>query len=713
MGNLFNELKRRNVFKVAVAYLVVGWLTVQVVASISPMLELPDIFGKMVLVALLIGFPIALLFAWAFELTPDGVKKSADVDVDSSITGQTSRKIDFIIIGALVLLVGGMGYERMTMSAVPAGEAIEQASEYVSIAVLPFADMSPEKDQEYFTDGISEELLNVLARVPKLHVAARTSSFAFKGKNEDIREIGKLLSVDHILEGSIRKSGTTLRITAQLINVETNYHMWSETYDRELTDVFAIQDEISAAILDAMKVHLLGEEGAVTVSKTANTLAYEQYLIARNLIIKRTRLDIEAAVDYLKNSILQDPNYAPSQAWLGLAYILLKNSNSTYGELTQVEVDMLAKPAVDRALELEPDNAEAHAIFGLFIASREGNDDKALKEYDEAIRLNPNLAMAYTWRSQDLAGQARMDEAFRDQEKAYSLDPLSILSGGNMVSSYMREGRLIEAKEILDRLERVHPRASRLPEMRAVIAKFEGDFETEIKQIYKALKFEPSDLRVQGQLSDYYQNIGLFDHALAFADDDDKQDIFEDQGKYNEAYEVAEKRLLDNPGTEWALSNAAIRAKWAGHDGRALELSDQAEAHVQANPSDDCEGSMIFMWREFGVPERAEPYKPNCVAQYKKFRTSIKPNAPISRGLVYFAALLEHNDDMFEMLEINAKRGQFIKIVPNQFNLFYQTYKDDARMIDYMARADKAIAERRSLVLFLEKRGEIPNPIAE
>lgn len=713
MSNLFTELKRRNVFKVGVAYLVVGWLTVQVVSSISPMLELPAVFGKMILVALLIGFPIALLFAWAFELTPEGIKKSSDVDVDSSVTHQTSQKINYVIIGALVLLVGGMGYERMTMGSAPDSDADEATSENVSIAVLPFADMSPDKDQEYFTDGISEELLNVLAKVPQLHVAARTSSFAFKGRNEDIREIGNLLGVDHILEGSIRKSGTKLRITAQLINVDNNFHMWSETYDRELTDVFAIQDEISAAILDAMKVHLLGEESEISVSTTTNTLAYEQYLIARNLIIKRTRLDIEAAVDYLKNSILQDPNYAPSQAWLGLAYILLENSNGTYGELTRSEVETLAKPPIDRALELEPDNAEAHAILGLFLNHREGNDDETLKEYDEAIRLNPSLSMAYNWRSQELNDLARMDESFSDQEMAYSLDPLSILSGANMVNSYMQVGRSSEAKAVLDKLERVHPRASRLPEMRAYVAFSEGDFEAAIKQVYKALKFEPSDLRVQGTISDLYQNIGLYGRALAFADDEDKQDLYEYQGNYGEAYKLAEKRLLDNPDTEWALSNAATRAIWAGYSDRALELSGQAEAFMKTKPSADCEGSMMLMWKALGKPERAELYRPACETLYQKFHASLKPNILIDERMIYFAAVLEHSDDMFEMLETNAERGMFVNIVRTKFNPFYQKYKDDALMTDYMERADKAIAEQRALVLLLEKRGEIPNPIAK
>ena len=271
MGRLIQELKRRNVIRVAVAYAVSAWLLIQVSDTVFPMLKLPEWTATFVAVLLIIGFPIALIFAWAYELTPEGIKLEKHVVRDESISHLTGRKLDFAVIATLVVALGYFAFDKFVLDPSRDAELMQTTAEVVieqatetgksgipdkSIAVLPFVNMSSDPEQEYFSDGISEELLNVLAKIPGLRVAARTSSFQFKGENRDIIDIGQQLNVALVLEGSVRKAGLQIRITAQLIDARNGFHLWSETYDRELENIFAVQDEISAAIVGALKEHL-------------------------------------------------------------------------------------------------------------------------------------------------------------------------------------------------------------------------------------------------------------------------------------------------------------------------------------------------------------------------------------------------------------------------------------------------------------------------
>jgi TolB-like protein len=271
--SLFNELKRRNVFKVAAAYVIVGWLVMQVGDTLGPALLLPGWINSALAFFLILGFPLAMFFAWAFEMTPEGIKKEKDVVRGDSITRVTSQKLNGMIIGLLVIALGYFAFDKFVLDpgrdAAEIDAAVQTAQEAASagqaptvndnsIAVLPFVNMSDDAANEYFSDGISEEILNALAKVKGLKVAGRTSSFSFKGKDQDLRQIGETLGVQHILEGSVRKAGNQVRITAQLIKASDGFHLWSETFDRELTDIFAIQDEIAQTILEQMKLELMG-----------------------------------------------------------------------------------------------------------------------------------------------------------------------------------------------------------------------------------------------------------------------------------------------------------------------------------------------------------------------------------------------------------------------------------------------------------------------
>ncbi|MDP5054835.1 MAG: adenylyl cyclase, partial [Congregibacter sp.] len=301
--SFLGELKRRNVFRVAGVYVVVSWVIVQVAATLEEAISLPAWFDAVAVSFLAIAFPIVLVFAWAFELTPDGIQRTVSVSLEDSITEQTASKLDMVLILALLVFAVAMVLPRFLPQAeISAAEPVVSASlkdealvaaatppvKDASIAVLPFSDLSPDGNQEYFADGISEELLNVLAQVDGLKVAGRTSSFAFKGRNEDLREIGQVLNVAHILEGSVRSQGDKVRVTAQLIQVSDGFHLWSQTYDRNLSDIFAVQDDIAQQILVAMTDELMSDK-ALSIAPAARTdiSAFNLFLEARDLLPAR------------------------------------------------------------------------------------------------------------------------------------------------------------------------------------------------------------------------------------------------------------------------------------------------------------------------------------------------------------------------------------------------------------------------------------------
>jgi TolB-like protein len=321
--SFLGELKRRNVFRVAGVYAVVGWLLVQVAASLEEAIGLPAWFDGLVVALLAIGFPIGLIFAWAFELTPDGIKRTAAVDAAESVTAQTGSKLDIVLVLALLMFTGAMLLPKFFSADQLPGIVTGSSAAAASIAVLPFADLSPDSNQEYFADGISEELLNVLAKVNGLKVAGRTSSFAFKGRNEDLREIGRVLDVAHILEGSVRSQGDKVRVTAQLIQVSDGFHLWSETYDGDLSDIFAVQDDIASRILVALKGQLQVEEAPIVAPvQRANVTAYGLFLEARDLIFSRDPANMERALTLLDEAISIDPGYAPAYASRAKALVL-------------------------------------------------------------------------------------------------------------------------------------------------------------------------------------------------------------------------------------------------------------------------------------------------------------------------------------------------------------------------------------------------------
>ena len=405
MGKFFDELKRRNVFRVGIAYAIATWILLQITEVITPILELPDWAPKLIFVILAVGFIPALIFAWAFELTPEGIKRDKDVDRSESITHHTGRKLDFVIITVLVIALAYFVWERQSFvseSALESEPVAEQAGATApsdpieaqaapktrSIAVIPFIYMSPDKEREWFADGLTEEILNSLARTPDLLVAARTSSFTFKGSNEDIPTIAKALGVDHILEGSVRRSGDRLRVTAQLVRASDGFHLWSDNYDRQLDDLIDIQENVAIEIANALQTAMDPEALALMVkSGTRSVPAFEAYLqglaFGVSTVVSGDIYEFLNARDAFEHAIELDPQFAKAYWELATFWrIQLTRTNITAGitELAPAEILPLYYDAIDKAIEHEQDP--------LSKITYRAQKARTEMKYRQALRLN-------------------------------------------------------------------------------------------------------------------------------------------------------------------------------------------------------------------------------------------------------------------------------------------------------------------------------------
>jgi TolB-like protein/Tfp pilus assembly protein PilF len=464
--SLIHELKRRNVIRMAGLYLVGAWLIVQVAGTLLPMFGAPDWVPKTVVILLAIGFLPALAFAWAFELTPDGIKRDAEVAPEASIAPQTARRMDRLIIAVLVLALGVFAVERFMLvprsnahaevarlartqvAAEAAPAAAGPALGKQSIAVLPFADLSPGKDQEYFSDGMAEEILNALAQVKGLKVAGRTSSFQYKGRNEDLRGIGKALGVAHILEGSVRKQGERVRITAQLIQASDGSHLWSETYDGDLRDVFQLQENIARAITDKLQIVLKEGQQLVPVA-TTNTDAYGLFLQATQIFDKRIPDRMVEAARMLEQAVELDPSYARAWSRLAAVYAILPTYAGTEGDRMMPQLQAAAR----RAIALDPTLAEPWAVLGL--TSSQGVKDQLASRvaFEKALALEPDDVTANFWYGLTLLRSGYRRAGVERIEHALSVDPMrpNVVRWRGVVA--LREGDLVTAQRYLERAQ--------------------------------------------------------------------------------------------------------------------------------------------------------------------------------------------------------------------------------------------------------------------
>ncbi|MCH7895261.1 MAG: hypothetical protein IH907_12240 [Proteobacteria bacterium] len=457
MSNLFTELKRRNVFRVGFAYVVMAWLLAQITDLVVDNVGAPEWVMKIILLVLAIGFPIALFFAWAFEMTTDGIKREHEVDRSQSISHDTGRKLDRMIgaaiaIAVVFLLVDRFAGPEQTGVLAPDSQTVQQESsspdQAVSIAVLPFVNMSSDPEQEYFSDGISEEILNQLVRVDGLSVTSRTSAFAYKGQGLSINEIARELGVDHVLEGSVRKDRDNIRITAQLIDARTDRHLWSATYDRKLTSIFAIQDEISGSIVEALR-KTLGvdiEKIASTSIPTTNVDAYTSYLKARELFYSRDPLALRQSLEIYQQAIERDPGFARAYEGLAAVYTVIPAypTPEGYPDVSYAEAKPKSIEAAQRALELDASLSMPHAVLGLHHSRADGYED-SLRELDMAIELDSRESTGWMWRGMQTTKLGYLEESIKYYAEAYRVDPDTGINSDHLGFSLLALGKNEEA----------------------------------------------------------------------------------------------------------------------------------------------------------------------------------------------------------------------------------------------------------------------------
>jgi TolB-like protein len=563
--SLFQELKRRNVFRVGIAYLITAWLVLQVSDVVLGNIVAPDWVFKTILLICALGAPVVLMFAWAFEMTPEGLKREKDVDRSQSVTHVTGRKLDHTIIFVLVLALGYFAVDKFFLERPGSEPAVQGTSRHAgadrsarsgaaavqagltSIAVLPFVNMSSDKEQDYFSDGISEELLNLLAKIPAFRVAGRTSSFAFKGKNDDLRTIGESLGVSTILEGSVRKGENRVRITAQLVKVDDGFHLWSETYDRELTDVLAVQDEIAGAVVKELKVTLLGEQKApthVADSLTGNAVAYNAYLQGLFFWNQAGPDNRSKAAEYFEQAVSLAPNSALAWAMLSLADANYASQSSDGSPAALAR----AREAAAKALELDDTVPEAHLAAA-------------------------TLDYLYNW---------DWDAAEAAVERALALRPGDIQARKMLFDLRMNQERLGEAREILAAAQLQDPLDISILTRETDILFYMGDYAAAEQKGLEVLAKDPARAFTRSSMGWILMGDGRLQEALAYMEAEPVRyarfaGLAMVQHKLgNQAgAEVAQQELWDAYGEAASYQQAQIYAEW-GQDDKAIEWLERA-----------------------------------------------------------------------------------------------------------------------------------------
>ena len=591
-GQLFAELKRRNVIRMAGLYLVGAWLLVQVAGTLLPMFGAPAWVARSLVVVLALGFLPVLAFSWAFELTPDGLRRDAEVTPEQALGARTGRRLDRLIIAVLLLALSYFAVDKFVLgprraAALEAGGRTHDvaaapvapvavapvADARKSIAVLAFTDLSPDKNQEYFSDGMAEEILNALAQVKDLKVAGRTSSFFYKGKNLDLRQIGKALGVAHVLEGSVRKQGEKVRITAQLIQVSDGTHLWSKAYDGDLRDVFALQEKIARAITDELQVVLAEEQKANLVPVSTKSMeAYALYLKATSTFDRRDGPHMEEAVAQLEQAVKLDPAYA--RAWSRLAAVQLVLP--TYTGSAPADARAKVKQAASRAIKLDPKLAEPWAVLGMTDSYGAGDLLAQRRNFETALRIDPEDLTTNFWFGLSLLRSGYRKAGLERIEHALAIDP--------MVPNVMR--------------------------WRGIVALRSGDYDTAEQFLKRA---RAAGLKLAGrELSEIEARRGHREEAKALwregsavllrslppeAADVLPEGLFGDTQARNRAIELLEAKLAQ-PGDISGLVPFVLAQ--LGRGGRAMEVEN---SRVQGDNSD----FMVYLFSPAGDGIRAQP----------------------------------------------------------------------------------------------------------
>lgn len=521
--SLFSELRRRNVIRVAAAYLVVGWLLTEVASTLLPMFGAPDWVARSLVLVIALGFVPVMIFCWAYELTPEGLKRESEVNRDESITWQTGRKLDLVTIVAVIAGVAFLAWSRVAPDdaarSVEATNAVASGPVEASVAVLPFVNMSGNAENEYFSDGLTETLLHMLAQVPELRVAARTSSFAFKGQEKDIREIALALSVAHVLEGSVQRSGDRVRITAQLIRASDGFHVWSENYDRTLDDIFGIQDEIAGKVGGALSDSLLGvRDKAIDGIATKNISAYDLYLKALAEHAKGSYGSLQDAAGYLKDALSQDPEFLDAKSALAKNYL----AQMLTGLMTpEVAIPSIEAQAAQVLAERPGDPATIPTLtwaqsYRAFFAGDLGVLHTAIDTLQALANSAPGEVEPRLVLGRFLSFMDRFEESMQQLQVAQELDPLNPEVYYEMGLIGIDSRDFDGARAALLRSLELEPAQPNVYDMLGRIAARTGDGLEWLKMSLKALEVDPKDHELPAFVAQNLYELGLIDEGDRF-----------------------------------------------------------------------------------------------------------------------------------------------------------------------------------------------------
>jgi TolB-like protein/Tfp pilus assembly protein PilF len=662
----FGELKRRNVYKVAVAYAVVAWLLIQGATQVFPFFEIPNWAIRLVVLLLIIGFPVALILAWAFELTPEGIKRAEDVDLNKSITRRTGRKLDFLIIAILLLVIGVFAYQRFGPGQ-KALIAVPSAIPEKSIAVLPFENRSEDKANAYFADGIQDEILTRLAKIADLKVISRTSTQHYKSAPENLPEIARLLGVAHILEGSVQKSGDAVRVNVQLIKAANDSHLWADTFDRKLTDIFSVESEVAKAIAEQLRAKLTGQEEQVIAAKpTDNPEAYDAYLRGLAFTLKGLNAATSlGAQKYLREAVRLDPKFA--LAWALLAYADAAGYRSMSLQPT-VALREEVRQAAETALTLQPNLGEAVLAKGqyhyaclkdydtavryfeqarlllpnssripeslAYVTRRQGQWDKSESYFNEADRLDPRNVNLLTQHALSYIYLRRFPEALRKFDQVLDITPDDVDSLAEKAAIAQAEGDLPRASAILAPL---HPNADLNQALetqvyQAILERRPAPIIPRLKEILA--KPDPALGWINGELRlwlGWAQEVAG-DHAAA-------------QESWREARSELEPFLKDQPENYSLIGHLALTNMGLGDKAAALALSERAMA-VNPIEKDASDGSRPIEILARVAAQMAEPDR--AIAALEKL-LSMPGSGPLAENVPLTPALLRL-DPMFDPL---------------------------------------------------------------
>ena len=549
---LVSELRRRNVLRMAVLYAVAAWLILQVADVLVDLAKLPDWIGTTTLWLLAIGFPIALVFSWFYEITPEGISLEKDIDPEGSITHVTGRRLEFIVISMLCAAVILFAYDKWWMGPPPER----------SVAVLPFVNMSADEDSAYFSDGLADTVLHMLAQVPDLHVPARTSSFQPSLDGLDVGEIGRRLSVSTVLEGSVQFYGDKIRVTAQLIDATDGYHLWSRNFDRDFKDIFAIQDDIAREVVAALKVSMSAETAeSLNYGGTDNTDAYTEYLLAIDSMNPWLSTSAEMAMRHAQKAIEIDPNYARAHATLGLAYL------GGSWEMGKAQAIAAARDAATRALDIAPDLPEALAVLGR-AELRDDNRDLGKQLLRKALEADPNNLLALQYHARNLAySEARPSESLGVSRRIIKLNPLDESGYLGVVTILRDQGKLAEALETALRFREVRPDSGYAIFLEADCRVYTGEYAAVIKLGEELFTLDPDATGLWLIFGSDYLQLDMVEEARRWFDrltemnpenpDSRIGQIFLNyylQQNEEESFRLARKVLIEEPD----LSEAAL-----------------------------------------------------------------------------------------------------------------------------------------------------------